>query len=213
MAQRLAGALRLGVAPRLANQRPKLLAVGCRILGQPLAKRRLVGDQAITPLFGQVQRRAVPARTAVLLTDRSAYRIECRDLELAHQFADELQLPPLALEIGNFLGVRDRIAKLVGQIECCKRVGTQVQQVFAEFLQLRAFALLFGATGFVVTFEFALEFQVQFAALRDELPGDEIAFSRFAWHGSGGLPLLHAPTKRRAQAAKYHSCRLDALKK
>ena len=102
--------------------------------------------------------------------------IEHRFVQLAHQLADELHLPPLALEIADALGLGHRFDQFVGQLQAGEQIGAQGEQIFAQFLQLGAFALEVGAGGLVGAFELGLVFQVQRAALRHELTFDEIAF-------------------------------------
>jgi hypothetical protein len=89
-------------------------------------------------------------------------------------------LPAFTLEIGDALGLQHGVLKLVAQVQAGQQLGAQGQQVFAEFLQFGALALEIGSTGFIRTLEFALEFQVAWAAFGDELASNEIALFQFS---------------------------------
>ena len=100
----------------------------------------------------------------------------------AHQLADELHLPALALEVGDALGLGDRVDEFVGQAQTFKQFAAQCQQVFAEFLDFQAFTLEVGARGLVGSFELALVFQIQGAALGYEVAFDVVALFQFSRH-------------------------------
>ena len=103
-----------------------------------------------------------------------------RLLELAHDLADVLHLAALAFEVGDAARFGQRVEQLVGQLQARKQIAAQVQQVFAELLQRVAFALHIGTAGVPGSFEFGLEFKVEFAAFGNELAFYEVAFFWFA---------------------------------
>ena len=149
-------------------------------------------------------------RPPVLCVERITNRLQQCRLELAHQLADELHLAPLAFKVSDAFGFSQRIDKLVGQRQSDKRLGTQIQQVFPNFLQFRALALEFRAARCVPTLEFALEFHIELTALCDELAGYEVAFFEFAWHG--GIVVYCAPVQGPVCSGKYHCPRPDRSK-
>ena len=125
---------------------------------------------------------------AVLLVERRADRVERGGVEAAHQLADELHLAALALEVGDALGIVDRVLQLVAEVELVEQAGAQREQGFAERLEFGAFAFEVGLACRVGAFELALELKVEFAAFGDELATDEVAFFGFAGHRGNRWP-------------------------
>jgi hypothetical protein len=135
-----------------------------------------------------VQDRRLLGRAAVLLVECAAHGVERRRIEAAHQLADELHLAPLAFEIGDALGLVDRISQLVAEIELVEQAGTQREQGFAQRLQFGALAFEVGLACSVRALELALELQIEFAAFGHELAADEVAFFGFAGHRGNRWP-------------------------
>ena len=62
-----------GVFARLADQRAQLLDVGAGVVGNPFGLGAVLGDEAVAPLLGQVQRQLVGGRAAALLLQGGAH--------------------------------------------------------------------------------------------------------------------------------------------
>ena len=176
MAHGFARLLGLGVFAGLTDQCAQLLHIGGGAGVDPLAQRVVIGDQAVAPLFGGVQRHGLQGRRGVLLHQRGPDGVVCCRLQLAHALADELHQPAAPFKVGDALVFRNRFEQLVGQFQAVQQFRTQSQKVFTQLLQLGAFALEIGATFLVGSLELALELQVQFTAFRHEFALDEIAF-------------------------------------
>ena len=170
------GFLARRVLADLTDQCADLLGVGRRELLQPGRQRFVVGDQAVAPLFCQMQGQFFGGRTVFLHVERLANRSHLGFVELAHELADILHLTAFALKIGDALGFQDRVVQLFGQLEALEQVGAQRQQLAAEVLQLIALALEFGTGGTVGSLEFGFQLDVQFAAFSNEMTSHEIAF-------------------------------------
>jgi len=170
----------------LAHQGAQLLDIGLWVMRNPFAHRGIVGDQAVAPGFGQVQGLGVFGAAQALDVQRLAHGLQRFGAEQAHLLADELHLTAFAFEVGDALGFGQAFDQLVGQGQALHQVTAQGEQGCAEFLQLGAFALEFGAAGAVeAAFELALVLQVQLAAFSNKLTTDEIAFFGFTGHDWG----------------------------
>ena len=142
----------------------------------------IVRHQAGAPIFSRVQGLGLQGRRCMLFHQCLADRGVLFFGQQAHELADELHLPALALEVGDAFGLGDCIDEFVGQAQAFKQFAAQGQQVFAEFLDLQAFTLEVGARGLVRSFELAFVFQIQGAALGYEVAFDVVALFQFSRH-------------------------------
>ncbi len=138
----------------LTDQGTQLLAIGVRIFDDELLQHGIVArDQAITPAFEVME-------TLVVLTSRSIELIEQREnrvsVLIAHQFADELQMP-FTRDVRGVLGcIGQSPAQSVGQrqfgdqvrLECCQALA-EVNQSMQLAFDLR-FAFFSRIEGVVV---------------------------------------------------------------
>jgi len=177
---------RRGILARLADQGPKLLGITFGVLFQPDCQRRIVGDQALAPVFCAMKHRRFGSRTPVLFVQGGANGLHCFGIEPAHEFADELHLPATPLEMGDSARLCQRFGEGVGQFQTGQQLGPQIQQGFAQGLAIGTFALELGFAGFVTAFELAFELKIKFAAFGNKLAADEVATLRFSGHKKGG---------------------------
>ncbi|MPN18252.1 hypothetical protein SDC9_165611 [bioreactor metagenome] len=80
---------------------------------QPDGQGRFLDDQAVAPLLGHLQRHFFAGRAIALLVQRL---LDGRDLfrrQLAHELAHVLELAALAFEVGDALGLGQRVDQLV----------------------------------------------------------------------------------------------------
>ena len=120
------------------------------------------------------------AEPRALFLQRGAHRGQLLLVEPAHQLADVLHLAPLAFEVGDATGFGQGVDQLLGQLQALEQAVPQRHELFAQLLQLGAFALELGLAVVLVVLQFGLELQVQLAAFGDELAAHEVAFFGFA---------------------------------
>ena len=180
MAHGLTGFLWHSVFTRLANQGAQLLRIGVGALENPLTKRVIIGQQAVTPGFGQVQHQVVMRGATELIGQGGAHNFQRFGVEQAHLLADELHLAAFAFKVGDAVRFDHGILEFFGQGQALHPGCAQCQQVFTQLLQFQAFAFEIGAALVVGAFEFAFELEVAFAAFGDEFTSDEVTFFEFA---------------------------------
>ena len=138
----------------LTDQGTQLLAIGVRVLQDEFLQHGIItGDQAVTPTFEIVETLVVLTSGGIELIEQNEDRVS---VLIAHQFADELQMPFPR----NIRGVLRRIgqgtAHRVGQwqfchqvrLECCKALA-KVNQSMQLAFDLR-FAFFSRIEGVVV---------------------------------------------------------------
>lgn len=114
----------------LTDQGAQLLAIGVRVLDDEFLQHGIVtGDQAVTPAFEIVE-------TLVVLTGRGIELIEQGQngvsVLIAHQFADELQVP-FTRDIRGVLGrIGQCSTQGVGQRQFCLQVGLECCKALAQ---------------------------------------------------------------------------------
>ena len=117
----------------LTDQGTQLLAIGVRVLDDEFLQHGIVtGDQAVTPAFEIVE-------TLVVLTGRGIELIEQGQngvsVLIAHQFADELQVP-FTRDIRGVLGrIGQCSTQGVGQRQFCLQVGLECCKALAQVNQ------------------------------------------------------------------------------
>jgi hypothetical protein len=92
----------------------------------------VVGDQAVAPLLGLVQRQGGLGRAALLLVQRGAHGVQRGFVQLAHELAHVLHLAALALEVGDALGLGQASVSFSGSA-AVQQVGAQRQQLSPSF--------------------------------------------------------------------------------
>lgn len=174
----------LRILAGLPDERTQALQVGVGVQGQPVLQGLVVGNQPVTPLLGVVESQGVGC-AALMLHFQGGFNGRHRFiLQLAHQFANELHLPASAFEVGDASGFGQCVDQFVRQVELVHQPLPQGEQVLAEPLQSVALFLQIGLADFDIALEFAFELKVQFAAFRNEMAFDEVAFGGFSCHPS-----------------------------
>ncbi len=117
----------------LTDQGTQLLAIGVRVFGDEFLQHGVVAcNQAVTPAFEIVE-------TLVVLTSRGIELIEQREnrvsVLIAHQLADELQVPFARDVRGVLRRIGQRPAQRVGQWQFCLQVGLECCKALAKVNQ------------------------------------------------------------------------------
>lgn len=117
----------------LTDQGTQLLAIGVRILDDEFFQHGIVArDQAITPAFEIVETLVVLASGGIKLIEQGQNRVS---VLIAHQFADELQVP-FTRDVRGVLGrIGQSPAHSVGQRQFCDQVWLECCQALAEVNQ------------------------------------------------------------------------------
>jgi hypothetical protein len=123
-----------GVLARLADQRAQLLAVGggyC-VIQSPKASSSAIRRSRHCSVWCSA--RVSLAEPRVVRPVRRAPRSSVGRVELAHQLADKLHLAPLALEVGDALGLGQRLdAACRAGPAAPSGPGAQAEQVLPSF--------------------------------------------------------------------------------
>ena len=117
----------------LTDQGTQLLAIGVRVLDDEFFQHGIVAcDQAITPAFEIVETLVVLASRGIELIEQRENRVS---VLIAHQFADELQVP-FTRDVRGVLGrIGQSPAHGVGQRQFCDQVWLECCQALAEVNQ------------------------------------------------------------------------------
>ena len=132
LARMLGRLLQLSLAPRGANCRPKPLRFGVRMLCNKRSQRVIVVEQPVAPCLGLMHQRHRGARLSSDSLHSGANRFGVR---MAHQFAQILHMAPSCFVTFDTMGKFDGLAQLVRQIEPCKLILAQFDQLLAKRLQ------------------------------------------------------------------------------
>lgn len=130
----------------LTDQGTQLLAVGVRVIDDEFLQYGIVtGDQAVTPAFEVVETLVVLTGRGVELIEQGENRVS---VLIAHQFADELQVP-FTRDVRGVLGrIGQSPAQSVGQWKFCLQVGLERCKALAKVNQSMQLAFDLGFAFF-----------------------------------------------------------------
>ncbi len=113
------------------------------VVGNPFGLGAVLGDEAVAPLLGQVQRQLFGGRAAALLSAaRLAWRPRLSSSSLRISLPTILHLAALALKVGDAPRLGQRFDQLVGQADAREQVSAQAQQLFAQVLAVPSLSRL-----------------------------------------------------------------------
>ncbi len=117
----------------LTDQGTQLLAIGVRVLDDEFLQHGVIArDQAVTPAFQIMETLVVLASGGIELIEQSQNRIS---VLVAHQFADELQMP-FTRDVRGVLGrIGQCPAQSVGQRQFGDQIRLECGQALAEVNQ------------------------------------------------------------------------------
>lgn len=117
----------------LTDQGTQLLAIGVRVLDDEFLQHGIVtGDQAVTPAFEVVETLVVLTGGGIELIEQDQNRVS---VLIAHQFADELQVPFTRDVRGVLRRISQGPAQSVGQWQFCLQVGLECCKALAKVNQ------------------------------------------------------------------------------
>lgn len=117
----------------LTDQGTQLLAIGVRVLDDEFLQHGIVtGDQAVTPAFEVVETLVVLTGGGIELIEQDQNRVS---VLIAHQFADELQVPFTRDVRGVLRRIGQGPAQSVGQWQFCLQVGLECCKALAKVNQ------------------------------------------------------------------------------
>ena len=127
---------------RLTDQGTQLLAVRVRVVDDEFFQYGIVaGDQAIAPTFQVMEAFVVLASGGIELIEQNQ---NCVSVLIAHQFADELQVP-FTRDVRGVLGrIGQGPAQGVGQRQFCQQVRLERCKALAEVNQSMQLAFDLG---------------------------------------------------------------------
>lgn len=130
----------------LTDQGAQLLAIGVRIFADEFFQNGIVtGNQAIAPAFKVVEAFVVLASGGIELIEQNQNGVS---VLIAHQFADELQVP-FTRDVRNVLGrIGQGPAQGVGQGQFCQQVRLECREALAEVNQSMQLAFDLGFAFF-----------------------------------------------------------------
>lgn len=117
----------------LTDQGTQLLAIGVRVLDDEFFQHGVIArDQAVTPAFQIMETLVVLASGGIELIEQSQNRVS---VLVAHQFADELQMP-FTRDVRGVLGrIGQCPAQSVGQRQFGDQIRLECGQALAEVNQ------------------------------------------------------------------------------
>ncbi len=117
----------------LTDQGTQLLAIGVRVLDDEFLQHGVIArDQAVTPAFQIMETLVVLASGGIELIEQSQNRVS---VLVAHQFADELQMP-FTRDVRGVLGrIGQCPAQSVGQRQLGDQIRLECGQALAEVNQ------------------------------------------------------------------------------
>ncbi len=117
----------------LTDQGTQLLAIGVRVLDDEFLQHGVIArDQAVTPAFQIMETLVVLASGGIELIEQSQNRVS---VLVAHQFADELQMP-FTRDVRGVLGrIGQCPAQSVGQRQFGDQIRLECGQALAEVNQ------------------------------------------------------------------------------
>lgn len=132
----------------LTDQGTQLLAVGVRVIDDEFLQHGIVtGDQAVTPAFEVVETLVVLTGRGIELIEQGENRVS---VLIAHQFADELQVP-FTRDVRGVLGrIGQGPAQGVGQRQFGQQVRLECCQALAEVNQSMQLAFDLGFAFFTL---------------------------------------------------------------
>lgn len=126
----------------LTDQGTQLLAIGVGVFDDEFLQHGIVtGDQAVTPAFEVVETLVVLTGGGIELIEQDQNRVS---VLIAHQFADELQVPFTRDVRGVLRRISQGPAQGVGQWQFCLQVGLECCKALAKVNQSMQLAFDLG---------------------------------------------------------------------